>query len=105
VKAVLKIALGVIAAIGGFVDIGDLVFNAQAGATVGTSVLWAVPVGVLGIIVFAEMSGRIVAVATKPNFELVRERYGPRLSLLTLVASLVLTGLTRPANWAASASS
>jgi hypothetical protein len=29
VKAILSIALGVIAAIGGFVDIGDLVFNAQ----------------------------------------------------------------------------
>jgi len=94
VKAVLQIALGVIAAVGGFVDIGDLVFNSQAGATVGYSVLWAVPVGVLGIIVFAEMSGRIVAVARKPNFELVRERYGERLSLATLVASLVLTGLT-----------
>jgi manganese transport protein len=94
VKSVLKIALGVIAAIGGFVDIGDLVFNAQAGATVGYSVLWAVPVGVLGIIVFAEMSGRIVAVARKPNFVLVRERYGERLSLFTLAASLLLTCLT-----------
>jgi Mn2+/Fe2+ NRAMP family transporter len=66
VKGILKIALGVIAAIGGFVDIGDLVFNAQAGASVGYSVLWAVPIGVLGIIVFAEMSGRIVAVTRKP---------------------------------------
>jgi manganese transport protein len=94
VKGILKVALGVIAAIGGFVDIGDLVFNSQAGAQVGLSVLWAVPIGVLGIIVFAEMSGRIVAVARKPNFVLVRERYGSRLSLFTLVASLVLTCLT-----------
>jgi manganese transport protein len=94
VKGILKIALGVIAAIGGFVDIGDLVFNSQAGALVGTSVLWAVPVGVLGIIVFAEMSGRIVAVARKPNFVLVRERYGTKLSTFTLAASLVLTCLT-----------
>jgi manganese transport protein len=94
VKALLQIALGVIAAIGGFVDIGDLVFNSQAGATVGYSVLWAVPVGVLGIILFAEMSGRISAVAKKPNFELIRERYSDRLATLTLVASLVLTVLT-----------
>jgi Mn2+/Fe2+ NRAMP family transporter len=94
VKAVLQVALGVIAAIGGYLDIGDLVFNTQAGAVVGPSVLWAVPVGVLGIMVFAEMSGRIVAVARKPNFVLVRERYSPRLSLVTLVASLVLTCLT-----------
>jgi Mn2+/Fe2+ NRAMP family transporter len=94
VRTILSIALGVIAAIGGFVDIGDLVFNAQAGSSVGTPALWAVPVGVLGIIVFAEMSGRIVAVSKKPNFVLVKERYGPRLSTFTLVASLVLTVLT-----------
>jgi Mn2+/Fe2+ NRAMP family transporter len=94
VRAILSIALGVIAAIGGFVDIGDLVFNAQAGASVGTPALWATPVGVLGIMVFAEMSGRIVAVSKKPNFVLVKERYGRRLSTFTLVASLVLTVLT-----------
>jgi manganese transport protein len=94
VKAVFQIALGVIAAIGGFVDIGDLVFNAQAGSSVGTPALWAVPVGVLGIIVFAEMSGRIVAVSKKPNFVLIKERYGRRLSTFTLAASLVLTVLT-----------
>jgi len=94
VRGILQIALGVIAAIGGFVDIGDLVFNSQAGASVGTPVLWATPVGVLGIIVFAEMSGRIVAASKKPNFVLVKERYGPRLSTFTLVASLVLTVLT-----------
>jgi manganese transport protein len=94
VRAVFSIALGVIAAIGGFIDIGDLVFNAQAGASVGAPALWAVPVGVLGIMVFAEMSGRIVAVSKKPNFVLVKERYGKRLSTFTLVASLVLTVLT-----------
>jgi manganese transport protein len=94
VKFLLNIALGVIAAIGGFVDIGDLVFNSQAGASVGTPALWAVPVGVLGIMVFAEMSGRIVAVSKKPNFVLVKERYGRHLSTFTLVASLVLTVLT-----------
>jgi manganese transport protein len=94
VKAIFNIALGVIAAIGGFVDIGDLVFNAQAGASVGTPALWGIPVGVLGIMIFAEMSGRIVAVSKKPNFVLVKERYGRRLSTFTLVASLVLTVLT-----------
>jgi manganese transport protein len=93
-RALLKVALGIIAAIGGFVDIGDIVFNAQAGATLGYAAVWAVPIGVLGIMLFAEMSGRIAAVAKKPNFVLVRERYGKRLSTLTLVASLVLTVLT-----------
>ena len=71
-KGILQIALGVIAAIGGFVDIGDLVFNSQAGATLRLLDAVGDTVGVLGIILFAEMSGRIVAVAKKPNFVLVR---------------------------------
>ena len=93
-KTLLQIALGIIAAIGGFLDIGDLVFTSQAGATYGYSTLWAVPVGVLGIIVFAEMSGRVAAIAGKPNMELVRDRYPRALSRATLYASLFLTVLT-----------
>jgi len=94
VKTLLQIALGIIAAIGGFLDIGDLVFTSQAGATYGYSTLWAVPVGVLGIIVFAEMSGRVAAIAGKPNMELVRDRYPRGLARATLYASLFLTVLT-----------
>jgi len=94
VKTLLQVALGIIAAIGGFLDIGDLVFTSQAGATYGYSTLWAVPVGVLGIIVFAEMSGRVAAIAGKPNMELVRDRYPRGLSRATLYASLFLTVLT-----------
>jgi Mn2+/Fe2+ NRAMP family transporter len=94
VKAVLQIALGVIAAIGGFMEIGDLVFSSQAGATHGYATLWAIPVGVAGIILFAEMSGRVAAIGGKPTFELVRDHYGRRLALFTLVASLILTVLT-----------
>jgi manganese transport protein len=97
VSELFSIALGIIAAIGGYVDIGDLVFNAQAGAGFGFQLLWAIPIGLLGIMVFAEMSGRVAAVAKKANFELVTEYYGRRLALVTLVAALVLTlGLLRP---------
>jgi Mn2+/Fe2+ NRAMP family transporter len=94
VKKLLQIALGIIAAIGGYLDIGDLVFNVQAGAKFGYQLLWALPVGLLGIMVFAEMSGRVAAIAKKANFELVGERYGRRLATATLVSSLVLTFLT-----------
>ena len=41
-KNVLAVALGILSAIGGFVDIGDLVFNTQAGATFGFQLLWVV---------------------------------------------------------------
>jgi Mn2+/Fe2+ NRAMP family transporter len=94
VKKILQVALGIIAAIGGYLDIGDLVFNTEAGAIFGYQLLWTLPVGVLGIMVFAELSGRIAAIAGRANFDLVREQYGRRLGLFTLVASMWLSFLT-----------
>ena len=64
-KKMLNLALGILAAIGGFVDIGDLVFNVAAGATFGYQLMWVIPVGVVGIIVYSEMCGRVAAVSGK----------------------------------------
>jgi manganese transport protein len=88
VKIVFQIALGIIAAIGGFVDIGDLVFNIQAGAIFGYGLLWAVVVGVIGIMVYAEMCGRVAAVTHRPVFDVIRERLGFGAGLLTVAAEL-----------------
>jgi Mn2+/Fe2+ NRAMP family transporter len=88
------LALGIIAAIGGYVDIGELVFNTQAGASFGYQILWAVPVGVLGIIVYAEMAGRVAAVADQASFDLIRDHYPRRLAAVALVGSLLLNLLT-----------
>ncbi|MCW2796735.1 divalent metal cation transporter, partial [Nocardioides sp.] len=93
-KRFLAVALGILTAIGGFVDIGDLVTNAQVGARFGFSMAWVVPVGVLGICVFAEMSGRIAAVSGRATFDLVRERLGPRMGFANLLASMGVTLLT-----------
>jgi Mn2+/Fe2+ NRAMP family transporter len=94
VKKVFAVALGILTAIGGFVDIGDLVTNAAVGARFGVSLIWVVPVGVLGICVFAEMSGRVAAVSGRATFDLIRERLGPRMGLLNLLASMAVTFLT-----------
>ena len=93
-RNVLAVALGIFAAIGGFVDIGDLVFNTQAGATFGFQLLWVVVVGVVGIIVYSEMCGRVSAVSERPVFDLVRERAGFGAGLATLVASEVVNLMT-----------
>jgi Mn2+/Fe2+ NRAMP family transporter len=53
-----------------------------------------VMVGVLGICVFAEMSGRVAAVSRRATFDLVRERLGPRVGLLNLLGSMAVTVLT-----------
>jgi Mn2+/Fe2+ NRAMP family transporter len=94
VSKLFAVALGILTAIGGFVDIGDLVTNAQVGARFGLSLAWATVLGVLGICVFAEMSGRVAAVSGRATFDLVRERLGPRVGLLNLVASMLVTFLT-----------
>jgi Mn2+/Fe2+ NRAMP family transporter len=94
VKRTAAVALGIVAAIGGYVDIGELVFNTQAGARFGYQILWAVPVGVLGIIVYAEMAGRVAAIADQASFDLIRDHYPRRVAAVALVASLLLNLLT-----------
>ena len=93
-KRFFAVALGILTAIGGFVDIGDLVTNSLVGARFGLSLAWVVVVGVLGICVFAEMSGRVAAVSGRATFDLVRERLGPKAGLLNLLASVAVTLLT-----------
>ena len=93
-KKVFAVALGILTAIGGFVDIGDLVTNAQVGARFGLSMGWVVLVGVRGICVFAEMSGRVAAVSGRATFDIVRERLGPRMGMANLTASMSVTLLT-----------
>jgi manganese transport protein len=93
-KHVFGIALGILAAIGGFVDIGDIVFNVSAGAEFGYELLWAVVVGVGGIITYAEMCGRVAAVSERAVFDAVRERLGANIGLVALVAAQLVNLLT-----------
>jgi Mn2+/Fe2+ NRAMP family transporter len=93
-KKVLGVTLGILTAVGGFVDIGDIVANSATGARFGMSLAWAVVLGVVGIIVFAEMSGRVAAVSKRATFDLVRERLGARMAFVNLGASFFITLLT-----------
>jgi manganese transport protein len=90
VSKLLGLSLGILAAIGGFVDIGDLVFNTAAGATFGYQLMWVIPIGVVGIIVYSEMCGRVAAVSGKAVFDAVRERVGFKAALGALVSSEVV---------------
>jgi Mn2+/Fe2+ NRAMP family transporter len=93
-KRLFAVALGVLTAIGGFVDIGDLVTNAAVGSRFGMALAWVVVIGVVGICAFAEMSGRVAAVSQRPTFDLIRERLGPRVGFANLVGSVAVTFLT-----------
>jgi len=94
VSKIFGVALGILAAIGGFVDIGDLVFNVSAGATFGYQLMWVLPIGVIGIIVYSEMCGRVAAVSKKAVFDTVRERVGFSAGLGALIASEAVNLMT-----------
>jgi manganese transport protein len=100
VKKALAIFLGILTAIGGFVDIGDLVANAAVGARFRMNLAWVVVVGVVGIVVYAEMCGRVAAMSGRPVFELVRERLGPSAGMANLFASFFINFLTLTAELA-----
>jgi Mn2+/Fe2+ NRAMP family transporter len=93
-KRLLGVMLGVLTAIGGFMDIGDIVANSATGARFGMSLSWAVLLGTAGIVVYAEMAGRVAAVSGRPTFDLVRERLGARMALANLAASFFINFLT-----------
>ncbi|MCU1551454.1 MAG: hypothetical protein JWR36_2014 [Glaciihabitans sp.] len=93
-KKLLGLALGILTAIGGFLDIGDLVTNGVVGSRFGLTLGWVVLVGVVGICLFAQMSGRVAAVSGRATFEIIRERLGARASMANLGASFIVNLMT-----------
>src|SRR5436190_667816 len=93
-KQFAEIFLGILTAMGGFVEIGELVFSVNAGARFGYSLLWVCLLGTIGIIVYGEMAGRIAPVTGQPVFHLIRERIGYAAGLGTLIAANAVSLLT-----------
>ena len=89
-----SLALGIVTAIGGFIDMGELVTCSQAGAQYRFALVWTVVVGVLGIIIYADTAGRVAIVSGRSLFDVIRERLGVRLGLIPLAGALVVNVLT-----------
>ncbi|HEX6707120.1 MAG TPA: divalent metal cation transporter [Albitalea sp.] len=89
-----EVFLGILTAMGGFVEIGEMVFSVNAGTHFDYQLLWIVALGTVGIMVYCEMAGRIAAVKHRPVFSLVRERAGVSAALVTLVAATLVNLLT-----------
>ena len=93
-KSFLEIFLGILTAMGGFVEIGELVFSVNAGVKFRYSLLWMEVLGTVGIIVFSEMSGRVAAVTGLSVFSIIRQRAGYGAGLMTLLAANAVSLLT-----------
>ena len=90
----LELTLGIMTAVGGFVDISELVFAAKAGSQFGYALIWVFAFSTIGIIVFSEMSGRVAIAAKQPVFNLMRHRLGLKLGLVVLAASIISNLIT-----------
>ena len=81
-------------AVGGFVDVSELVFVSQAGSRFQFALIWVIVFATVGIMVFGEMSGRVAAMSRQPLFNVIRHRLGFSLGLVTLVGAFVSTLIT-----------
>lgn len=89
-KNALKIALGIVTGMGGFVDAGTLATSAQMGARFGYRLLWVVALGTLTLIFICEMLGRLAAISKHTLADAIRERFGIRYHVLPLVSEILL---------------
>ncbi len=87
---ILKIALGILTSIGGFLDVGAIATAAEAGANFGFQLLWVIVLGTICVIFLVEMSGRLAAVSKHTIIDAVREHFGVRFQIILLCAELLI---------------
>lgn len=92
-KRALQVALGILTAIGGFVDAGAIATAAGAGAVFGLGLVWAMLLGTVAVILLVEMSGRLAAVSGKPYIASIRERFGFKYYLAPLTSEIIANSL------------
>lgn len=89
-KKILQLALGIVTSVGGFLEIGSVTTAAQAGASFGYQLLWAILLGTICLIFLVEMSGRLSAVSKHTIVDATRERFGfPFFSIVMLAMVIV----------------
>jgi len=93
VKRALQATLGILTAIGGFVDAGAISTAVGAGALFGLGLVWAMVLGTIEVMLLVEMSGRLTAVSGKPYAAAIRERFGFTYYLLPLTSESLANSL------------
>lgn len=92
-KKVFAVALGIVTAIGGFLDAGTVATSGEAGAKYGFGLIWAVILATIEIILLVEMVGRFTAVSQKTYADAIREKFGFKFYLFPLASELIAESL------------
>lgn len=92
-KRILQLTLGIVTAIGGFLEVGSIATAAQGGALFDFRLLWAIALGTIALIVLVEMAGRFAAVSGHTLTDAMRERFGMRFFAIPLVVVTVVSFL------------
>ena len=92
-KKLVRIALGILTSIGGFLDVGAIATAADAGASFRFRLLWVVALGTLCVIFLVEMVGRLAAVSKHTYADAVRERFGFQFYIWPLIAEAIVDTL------------
>ena len=87
-KNILKIALGILTSIGGFLDVGAIATAAEGGAVFGPRLLWVLAFSTLCVIFLVEMAGRLAAVSKHTLADALRERFGFRFFVIPFAAEV-----------------
>lgn len=87
-------ALGMVSAVGGFVDMGGIITATQAGAVYRFSLIWTIIFGIVGLVVFSDMAGRVAIDSGRTMYDVIRDRLGFRLALIPVVSTVVVHVLT-----------
>ena len=88
-----SIALGIVTAIGGFLDAGTIATAGESGAKFALGLIWAIVLATVMVILLVEMVGRFTAVSQKPYAAAIREEFGFGFYLLPLTSEIIAESL------------
>ena len=89
-KNLVKISLGILTSVGGYLEAGSISTALQAGARFRFSLLWAIALGTICLAFLSEMSGRLAAVSKHSLITVMRRRFGIRFQIWPLALQSVV---------------
>src|SRR5438128_12458778 len=90
INNLVKVALGVLTSVGGFLEAGSLGTALEAGTSFRYELLWPLALGAICVAFLAEMSGRLAAVSKHTAVDAMRKRFGIHVQVWPLGAQLLV---------------